>query len=257
MARNEEKAQSMLNRYLQTTRAWRAGEKRRPYLSTLCDDVDEAEKWRQQIIRDIRVRVEEIQNVGLDQSRVRELNDSINKLLRERGHWERRIVALGGTDHSKARRQANVNDVDPNVFKHNEMFYFGAAKKLPDVMQLMAEKQRVAKRGRTRSLASEQDAEAVQRRIDVAYYGYTVADEGVDEIMRVEAEAQERLQKRAVEVWEEGNSGKADDDWDDCYVQYIGRDPSAVAEAEMESLLIERKKAEALEQLDVTFFSGT
>jgi hypothetical protein len=30
------------------------------------------------------------------------LNDEINKLIREKGHWERRIVELGGPDYAKA-----------------------------------------------------------------------------------------------------------------------------------------------------------
>ena len=32
-----------------------------------------------------------IQNEGLDEHKVRDLNDSINKLMREKGHWERQI----------------------------------------------------------------------------------------------------------------------------------------------------------------------
>lgn len=35
---------------------------RRPYLATLCEDVDEAEKWRRQVLRDISRKVTEIQN---------------------------------------------------------------------------------------------------------------------------------------------------------------------------------------------------
>jgi pre-mRNA-splicing factor ISY1 len=34
--------------------------------------------------------------------RIRDLNDEINKLIREKGHWERRIVELGGPDYSRA-----------------------------------------------------------------------------------------------------------------------------------------------------------
>lgn len=34
--------------------------------------------------------------------RIRDLNDEINKLIREKGHWEVRIVELGGPDYAKA-----------------------------------------------------------------------------------------------------------------------------------------------------------
>lgn len=33
--------------------------------------------------------------------RIRDLNDEINKCIREKGHWERRIVELGGPDYSR------------------------------------------------------------------------------------------------------------------------------------------------------------
>jgi pre-mRNA-splicing factor ISY1 len=68
MARPEEKSQSMLHRYLRS----RAGDDggapgrprgpRRPYLATLCEDVDEAGRWRQQVLRDISRKVSDIQN---------------------------------------------------------------------------------------------------------------------------------------------------------------------------------------------------
>lgn len=36
---------------------------------------------------------------GLGEFRLRDLNDEINKLLREKGHWEDRIMELGGPDY--------------------------------------------------------------------------------------------------------------------------------------------------------------
>jgi hypothetical protein len=39
---------------------------------------------------------------ALGEERLRDLNDAINKLSRERGHWERQVRALGGPDHSAA-----------------------------------------------------------------------------------------------------------------------------------------------------------
>lgn len=37
---------------------------------------------------------------GLGEFRIRDLNDEINKLLREKGHWEVRIKELGGPDYA-------------------------------------------------------------------------------------------------------------------------------------------------------------
>lgn len=70
MARNEEKAQSMLNRFLQAKQDDQRGPKqRRPYLATECTDLNEADKWRQQILREIGRKVMEIQNAGLGEHR--------------------------------------------------------------------------------------------------------------------------------------------------------------------------------------------
>ena len=41
----------------------------------------------------------QIQNAGLGEFRLRDLNDEINKLIREKRHWEERIKKLGGPDY--------------------------------------------------------------------------------------------------------------------------------------------------------------
>jgi pre-mRNA-splicing factor ISY1 len=40
---------------------------------------------------------------GLGEFRIRDLNDHINKLLREKQHWQDRIVELGGTNYHVSR----------------------------------------------------------------------------------------------------------------------------------------------------------
>jgi len=82
-----------LNDYI--SEALNAGEKeRRPYLATECDDEKKAEKFRRQIIGEISKKVAQIQNAGLGEFKLRDLNDEINKLLREKGHWEDRVSCL-------------------------------------------------------------------------------------------------------------------------------------------------------------------
>lgn len=39
--------------------------------------------------------------IGLGEHKIRDLNDEINKLIREKGHWEDRIKELGGADYKK------------------------------------------------------------------------------------------------------------------------------------------------------------
>ncbi len=98
MARNAEKAMTTLAR-------WRASQieepirkKRRPFFANDCNDLRDAQRWRLDIIREISRKVTQIQNAGLGEHRIRDLNDQINKLLREKKHWEIRIKELGGTD---------------------------------------------------------------------------------------------------------------------------------------------------------------
>ncbi|GAY66550.1 hypothetical protein CUMW_249590 [Citrus unshiu] len=196
MARNEEKAQSMLNRYI----ALQAEEKkkpkeRRPYLASECRDLSEADKWRQQIMREIGRKVAEIQNEGLGEHRLRDLNDEINKLIREKGHWERRIFELGGPNYTKhfakmTDLEGNIVDV-PNPSGRGPGYrYFGAAKKLPGVRELFEKPPELRKR-RTRY--------DIYKRIDASYYGYRDDEDGVLE--RVEGPAEREMRAKAVQEW--------------------------------------------------------
>ena len=93
----------MLNRFITMKQEEkRKPRERRPYLASECRDLADAERWRSEILREIGAKVAEIQNEGLGEHRLRDLNDEINKLLRERGHWERRIVELGSRDYSRS-----------------------------------------------------------------------------------------------------------------------------------------------------------
>lgn len=57
-------------RFLAGKQAEARGEKqKRPYLATECHDLNEADKWRQQILREIGKKVMDIQNAGLGEHR--------------------------------------------------------------------------------------------------------------------------------------------------------------------------------------------
>lgn len=196
MARNEEKAQSMLNRFI-TLKAEekKKPKERRPYLASECRDLAEADRWRQQIMREIGRKVAEIQNEGLGEHRLRDLNDEINKLIREKSHWERRIVELGGPNYAK--HSAKMTDLEGNIIdvpnpsgRGPGYRYFGAAKKLPGVRELFEKPPELRKR-RTRY--------DIYKRIDASYYGYRDEEDGILE--KVEGPAEEEMRMRAVEEW--------------------------------------------------------
>nr|XP_023016913.1 pre-mRNA-splicing factor ISY1 homolog [Leptinotarsa decemlineata] len=131
MARNAEKAMTTLARW----RAAQLGEtekhkKRRPYLASECKSLYACEKWRMQIIREIAKKVAQIQNAGLGEFRIRDLNDEINKLLREKRHWEDQIKELGGPDYQRVGPRM-LDHEGKEVPGNRGYKYFGAAKELP------------------------------------------------------------------------------------------------------------------------------
>lgn len=196
MARNEEKAQSMLNRFITMKQEEKKKPKeRRPFLASECRDLAEADKWRQQIMREIGRKVAEIQNEGLGEHRLRDLNDEINKLIREKTHWERRIIELGGPNYT--RQSAKMTDLEGNIVdvpnpsgRGPGYRYFGAAKKLPGVRELFEKPPELRKR-RTRY--------DIYKRIDASYYGYRDDEDGVLE--KLEGPAEAIMREMAVEEW--------------------------------------------------------
>ncbi|PKA47008.1 hypothetical protein AXF42_Ash011682 [Apostasia shenzhenica] len=196
MARNEEKAQSMLNRFIaMKNEEKRKPKERRPYLASECRDLADADRWRSEILREIGVKVAEIQNEGLGEHRLRDLNDEINKLLRERVHWERRIVELGGPNYT--RNTAKMTDLEGNIIdvpnpsgRGPGYRYFGAAKKLPGVRELFEKPPEIKKR-RTRY--------DIYKRIDASYYGYRDDEDGILE--KLEATAEKEMREKAEAEW--------------------------------------------------------
>ncbi|XP_015946287.1 uncharacterized protein LOC107471354 [Arachis duranensis] len=233
MARNEEKAQSMLNRFI----ALKAEEKkkpkeRRPFLASECRDLSEADKWRQQIMREIGRKVAEIQNEGLGEHRLRDLNDEINKLIREKSHWERRIVELGGPNY--ARHSAKMTDLEGNIVdvpnpggRGPGYRYFGAAKKLPGVRELFEKPPELRKR-RTRY--------DIYKRIDASYYGYRDDEDGVLE--RLEGPAEEKMRREAAEEWMRLEEVRKERE----FVVHV----PLPDEKEIEKMVLEKKKMELL-----------
>lgn len=195
MARNQEKAAGMLNR-------WLAGQsdeygsglkrKRRPRVASECKDLNECDRWRSQVLKEIGTKVMDIQNVALPETRIRDLNDEINKLMKIKYAWEKQILALGGPNHIKSAPK--VYDKQGKEV-HNSMSgpgykYFGAAKTLPGVKELF-EKPKVKKEKRSKY--------EMMRCIDADYFGYRDEDDGV--LLKVEKEAEEAVRKAAEEEW--------------------------------------------------------
>jgi pre-mRNA-splicing factor ISY1 len=189
MARNQEKAMAVLNRLLQAKKDALRGEvQKRPYLATQCTELPEAERWRAQIVREISREVSAIQNGSLGEHKIRDMNDHINKLLREKKHWERQIKILGGPNYDRGPR---ITDADGKGAMGSEgYFYFGAARELPGVRELFEKKQQV-KEKRTRY--------ELYQAVDADYYGYRDDDDG--KLEKLEKKAQKKARAKAVAQW--------------------------------------------------------
>ncbi|KAI8428666.1 hypothetical protein MSG28_007394 [Choristoneura fumiferana] len=150
---------------------------------------------------------------GLGEFRIRDLNDEINKLMREKRHWEVQIKSLGGPDH--ARVGPRMLDQDGREVPGNRGYkYFGAAKDLPGVRELFEQEPPPPPR-RTRA--------DLMRDVDADYYGYRDDDDGLlPEDKRV--------------------------DDDDAEPQVITSHVAVPSQKDIEEALLRKKKQELLER---------
>lgn len=191
MARNSEKAMTTLARWRAAQMGLNREKERRPYLSSECDDLPKAEKWRRQIIGEISRKVAQIQNAGLGEFKLRDLNDEINKLLREKGHWEDRIKELGGPDYKRVGPKM-LDHEGKEVPGNRGYKYFGAAKELPGVRELF-EQEPPSQPQKTRA--------DLMKDIDAEYYGYRDDDDGV--LIPLEHEQEKLAISRKIEEWKD------------------------------------------------------
>ncbi|XP_054153802.1 pre-mRNA-splicing factor ISY1 homolog [Oppia nitens] len=246
MARNAEKAMTTLARWRQSQLddTGTGDKQRRPYLASECHDLKEAQKWRLDIIREVSKKVTQIQNAGLGEFRIRDLNDQINKLLREKRHWEYRIHQLGGFTHKTGPRFENTGR---EVVGNRGYKYFGAAKDLPGVRELFSHEPPLIPR-KTRA--------ELMRDIDADYYGFRDEDDGVIVAEEQKLEKQllaEVMASNGIEEFQELNDKSVDNDLDDDldssgpkrFISYV---PYIPTQEEVQQELLRRKKQELLEK---------
>ncbi|XP_070558671.1 pre-mRNA-splicing factor ISY1 homolog [Ptychodera flava] len=263
MARNAEKAMTTLARFRAAQVAEGKVRERRPYLASECDDLHKAEKWRRQIIGEVSRKVAQIQNAGLGEFKIRDLNDEINKLLREKSHWEVRIVELGGPDYSKIGPKM-LDHEGKEVPGNRGYKYFGAARDLPGVRELFEQEPPPPPR-KTRG--------ELMKNIDADYYGYRDEDDGV--LVPLELDYEKKLIAERVAEWKEqkeatmtgDGANKEDDEEEDIYAvppesdsedeekdrvntdegqpRYVAHVP-VPSQKEVEEALLRRKKMELL-----------
>ncbi|KAJ2676849.1 NineTeen Complex (NTC) component [Coemansia spiralis] len=149
----------------------RKPKERRPHLASLVDTLDDAEKWRRDVIRDISRAVSRIHDLSLPEAQIRDTNDEINRLLRAKAHWEDRVLELGGPDYKKIGPKM-LDHQGKEVPGNRGYKYFGRAKDLPGVRELFEEQTQGNPRYRKSNKAD------LLRRADATYYGYNDENDG-------------------------------------------------------------------------------
>lgn len=133
MSRNKEKAQSALNRY-QAQVSKDAGvldsdPSQRPKYVQSVERLPQAEKWRQTVVTEISVKLTQINDPTLPEHEIRVLNDSLNKLHREKRAWEYHIKSLGGNDYISYG--GGIQGINVRGTR-----YYGRARELAEVKQM-------------------------------------------------------------------------------------------------------------------------
>ena len=202
MARPAEKARAMMNKWV----AMRDGEdkqqqkqqqyqrQRRPHLASEVEHLVDAERYRNQIIREISTNISQIQNPALPEHTIRELNDSINKLQREKFHYNKRIYQLGGLDYNMIEKKRQIeqlgNDDENGVTASSSYYkYYGVAKDLPGVKEHLAKEATMARNKRMKRSDRNQNYKS----ITPDYYGFRDEDDGV--LLELEEQATQQLKR--------------------------------------------------------------
>ena len=186
MARSQEKAMSALNRWVDQRKAIESGgteSVRRARFASECRSVKEGEGARAEIVQRLSSLISQIRNSTLGEQKIRDLNDEINKLLRSKYAWEMQIRKLGGPDYTALG--SSIGEAEAVELPGQGGYkYFGAAKDLPGVSELL--EQHTSVEGARRSRRD------LLKFIKPDYYGWY--DEDDTDLLEHEARAEKAAQ---------------------------------------------------------------
>lgn len=213
---------------------------RRPKAISQQDHIPTCERWRGQVLQEIGRKTTKIQDLALSDYQLRDLNDELNKLFREKWQWEKRIRELGGPNYM--RGGGKVLDEEGRVIEGGGKGYryFGRARELPGVKELFE----AATQRPTDEKKSETRAD-LRLRVDAAYYGYNL-DEDDGTLVAYEA----KREKEAFERMAAESSDVQDSNWEP--LPGDGGDGigwSLPTAEQVEAELLERRKRKLLDKL--------
>ena len=255
---NDEKAHALLNRWVATLKELNSQTPlKRPKEVEECNNLQDCERWRNQVIKEITKRVADIQNASLGEFKIREMNDDINKLFKEKSDWEDRIKYLGGADYKKLAPK-NFDSEGYEVPNSGGYKYWGAAKNLPGVRELFIKKPPNAPRRNIFEL---------YKNIDLDYYGDILKEENEKEKLlfmeylgKIEFENNNSPVKKVKEnngdyrniygIKKENVSEKDLEMFKLLHSQNFDKIDEKVSEEEIMNDILEKKKKQILQMLD-------
>jgi len=217
-----------------------AARTRRPKLITEVDTIPACEKWRGQVLKEISRKVTKIQDPALSDYQIRDLNDEINKLMREKHMWEIQIRNLGGPNYMRAAAKVYDDQGREIPGRGKGYKYFGRARDLPGVKELFEAAR--AKKAEEKPLEARAD---IRRQVDAAYYGWS-PDEEDDELLAYEA----AREKEAFENMADTGNPEPPPGWEPLPGDSgDGKEWQLPTLEEVQEELIDRRRRKLLEQL--------
>ncbi|KAF9901996.1 hypothetical protein EC991_005433 [Linnemannia zychae] len=229
---------SMLYRFREAKNAELGGSKvqqRRPFRVSEVTSLTEAEKWRRNVIGDISRKMSKIQDSTISEFQIRDLNDELNKLMREKYRWEQQIVDLGGIDY-RITGPKTLDAQGKEVPGARGYKYFGRAKELPGVKELFQPKPLTLK---------EKTRAELHRNVDADYYGYRDEEDGT--LLEFEEEEERIAMEKALEQAEEADEDAMEVDGKTEKTEALGT-LFVPSQKEVEEYLVKRRKQAILDR---------
>lgn len=152
-----------------------------PLLPETCDRLPIAEQARRDLIKEISKKITKIQDKGLDETQIRQMNDELNELVRRKHAWDHRILQLGGIQRRSVQVADKLGIEAPSIQGY---FYFGRAKELPGVQEALNPRQE-----EQTSLAKKK--QELLSKVNHEYYGF--GEEEDSELLEAERKAEMEL----------------------------------------------------------------
>lgn len=176
---------------------------RRPKAISQQESIPTCERWRGQVLKEISRKVSKIQDLALSDFQIRDINDELNKLFKEKWQWEMRIRELGGPNYMRGGGRV-VDEEGREIQGGGKGYrYFGRARELPGVKELF---EAATVKPEEKSLENRAD---LRQKVDAAYYGYNL-DEEDGTLLAYEA----AKEKEAYEAFTASADDKDDPEWE-------------------------------------------